>query len=148
MLQPGCGIDPGPSRVRVNPVVVMAGACRGPFVPINVSNWDGAMFSYTLFAHLKCACTGAERERQGWVVTAAAGRVLSFRGGQGSDVQRPLEGGVASRRPAEGFFSRHYPAETDPSPLRHGLSSGGLSSARRFQQRREPISLLSICGEL
>ena len=48
----------------------------GPFVPVNVSGLDDAMFSDTLFGHTRGAYTGADGERKGLVETASEGTLF------------------------------------------------------------------------
>jgi len=49
---------------------------RGQFVPINVAGLDDAMFSDTLFGHVKGAFTGADKVRQGLVAVAEGGTLF------------------------------------------------------------------------
>lgn len=48
----------------------------GSFVPVNVSGLDDAMFSDTLFGHVRGAFTGAESERPGLIERAADGTLF------------------------------------------------------------------------
>ncbi|MFP4510667.1 MAG: sigma-54-dependent transcriptional regulator [Spirochaetota bacterium] len=49
---------------------------KGPFVPVNVSGLDDAMFSDTLFGHSRGAYTGADRAREGLIAQAADGTLF------------------------------------------------------------------------
>ncbi|HXE96986.1 MAG TPA: sigma 54-interacting transcriptional regulator, partial [Dongiaceae bacterium] len=49
---------------------------KGPFVTINLAGLDDAMFSDTLFGHLRGAYTGAERAREGLVRQASGGTLF------------------------------------------------------------------------
>ncbi len=49
---------------------------KGEFVAVNVAGLDDAMFSDTLFGHLKGAYTGADQERRGLIGTAAGGTLF------------------------------------------------------------------------
>ncbi len=53
-----------------------ASALDGEHVAINVAGLDDTMFSDTLFGHKKGAFTGADRDREGVIVKAAAGTLL------------------------------------------------------------------------
>jgi DNA-binding NtrC family response regulator len=48
----------------------------GPFVAINLAGLDDAMFSDTLFGHLRGAYTGADRPREGLVRQASGGTLF------------------------------------------------------------------------
>jgi two-component system, NtrC family, nitrogen regulation response regulator GlnG len=51
-------------------------ARAGEFVAVNVAGLDDTMFSDTLFGHTKGAYTGADRPREGLIVTAAEGTLF------------------------------------------------------------------------
>lgn len=49
---------------------------EGPFVALNLAGLDDAMFSDTLFGHVRGAYTGADRARQGLIRQAAGGTLF------------------------------------------------------------------------
>ena len=53
-----------------------ASALDGEHIAINVAGLDDTMFSDTLFGHKKGAFTGADRDREGVILQAAAGTLL------------------------------------------------------------------------
>jgi DNA-binding NtrC family response regulator len=50
--------------------------CGGPLISVNVGGLDDAMFSDTLFGHVKGAFTGADQQRNGMVDQAANGTLF------------------------------------------------------------------------
>jgi DNA-binding NtrC family response regulator len=49
---------------------------KGQFIPVNVAGLDDAMFTDTLFGHVKGAFTGADKVRQGLVAAADGGTLF------------------------------------------------------------------------
>jgi DNA-binding NtrC family response regulator len=115
----------------------------GPFVAVNVAGLDDALFSDTLFGHVRGAFTGADRDRTGMLERARGGTLLLDEIGDlaessqikllrvlqereytpvGSDEPRPLEARIlaATHHPAERmredlyFRLRSYQVELPP----------------------------------
>lgn len=68
--------ETGTGKELMARVVHEVSGVRGDFVAVNVAGLDDTMFSDTLFGHKKGAYTGAEKDREGLIVKAAAGTLL------------------------------------------------------------------------
>jgi DNA-binding NtrC family response regulator len=68
--------ETGTGKELVAQAIHRLSGLAGPFTAVNVSGLDDAVFSDTLFGHVKGAFTGAERTREGLVGAAAGGTLF------------------------------------------------------------------------
>lgn len=68
--------ETGTGKELIARAVHSLSGCSGPFVAINLAGLDDAMFSDTLFGHLRGAFTGADRVREGVMRQASGGTLF------------------------------------------------------------------------
>ena len=68
--------ETGTGKELVARAVHALSSLEGPFVALNLAGLDDAMFSDTLFGHVRGAYTGADRARQGLIRQAAGGTLF------------------------------------------------------------------------
>lgn len=68
--------ESGVGKELVARAVHRLGECRGPLVAVNVAGLDDAVFTDTLFGHVRGAFTGADQARKGMVEEAADGTLF------------------------------------------------------------------------
>jgi len=70
------GGETGTGKELIARAVHSLSGCSGAFVPVNLAGLDDAMFSDTLFGHVRGAFTGADRARDGLIRQAAGGTLF------------------------------------------------------------------------
>lgn len=70
-----CG-ETGVGKELIAKAIHDVSGLKGKFVAVNVAGLDDAMFSDTLFGHIKGAFTGADKERKGLIVQASEGTLF------------------------------------------------------------------------